>query len=55
MIIPDKQKKTVRVAVRIEGGKVVKSNRTPLPKIRDGATGDLIFPAADILDETERR
>ena len=55
MIIPDPAKKTVRIAVRFEVGGIVQLDRSPLPRLKAGTVGDLILPALDILDESDRK
>lgn len=54
MIIPDATKRTVRLAIRVDGDRIVQLDRTLLPKIRSGTVGDLILPAADIINEVDR-
>src|SRR5215467_1554019 len=55
MFLPDKTRKTVRILVRVKAGNIVRINGTPLPKIKDGAVGDLVLPASDLLVEAERQ
>jgi hypothetical protein len=55
MFIGDKTKKTVRILVRIKAGIVARADSTPLPKIRDGALGDLVLPASSLIDDEERQ
>lgn len=55
MFIPDKTKKTVRLFVRIKDKNVVRFDGAPLPKIEEGALGDLILPASSLTDKAERQ
>lgn len=55
VIIPDATKRTVRLAVRIEGERVVQLDRTPIPSVRNGTVADLILLASDIVGESDRK
>lgn len=56
MFVPEKDKKTVRIFVRItKDGKVLKYDNTPLPKVQDGTLGDLVLPTFGLVDEAERQ
>lgn len=53
MFIGDKTKKTVRILVQFRPGSILRSDGTPLPKIRDGTFGNLVLPASALADEAE--
>jgi len=56
MFVPEKDKKTVRILVRItKDGKVFKYDNSPLPKVQDGTLGDLVLPAYGLVDEAKRQ
>lgn len=55
MIIPDSTKRTVRLAIRIEGEKVLQLDRSSLPKVKDGTVGDLILLASDLVNHSDRK
>lgn len=54
MFVPKVGEKTVRIWVRVKEDGLVTFDRKPIPKIKAGTIGDLIVPAASILDAAER-
>lgn len=54
MFIPEKTARTVRISVILDDGKCVLATGTPLPKLKKGASAELVVYASDLLDENER-
>jgi len=52
-MIPDPFKRTVRIDVRVERGRVVRSDGQPQPEIQEGICGELTIPAFAIKDRIE--
>jgi hypothetical protein len=51
LIIADATRKIVRLGILVEGEKIVRLDRTSLPKIRSGTVGDLISLVHSGLDD----
>jgi len=54
MFIPEKTDRTIRLSVVLNEGACTFADGTALPKIKKGATVELVVRAADLLDDNQR-
>jgi hypothetical protein len=55
MFILEKTARTVRLNVVLDDGRCTLATGTPLPKLKKGASAELVVYALDLLDENERK
>ncbi|HWQ93270.1 MAG TPA: hypothetical protein VN673_16465, partial [Clostridia bacterium] len=54
MFIPEKTARTVRFNVNLDDGLCTLADRKPLPKLKKGASAELVVYASDLLDREQR-